>query len=143
VKGVIFGHAGDGHMHVNPLIDMSKPGWRNTVNSLLEEIVTLTRKLSGTLSGEHGDGRLRAPLLSEVWPEEEVRIFRLIKSAFDPDGILNPGVKLSLTGQRPIEDVKYDPTMPPLPAEAKRALDIVADDRSYAKFRLSLLDQRE
>ncbi|HUQ20468.1 MAG TPA: FAD-binding oxidoreductase, partial [Gemmatimonadaceae bacterium] len=143
VKGVIFGHAGDGHVHVNPLIDMSKANWRDKVDSLLEDIVTLTRKLSGTLSGEHGDGRLRAPLLSEVWPEDEVRLFRLIKSAFDPDGILNPGVKLSLTGQRPIEDVKYDPTITPLPAEAKRALDIVADDRAYAKFRLSLLDQRE
>lgn len=143
VKGVIFGHAGDGHVHVNPLIDMSKPGWRDKVNSLLEDIVTLTRKLSGTLSGEHGDGRLRAPLLSEVWPAEEVMLFRLIKSAFDPDGILNPGVKVPLTGQRPIEDVKYDPALPSIPAEAKRALDRIADERAYEKFRLSLLDERE
>jgi hypothetical protein len=105
--------------------------------------VTLTRKLSGTLSGEHGDGRLRAPLLAEVWPSEEIRLFRLIKSAFDPEGILNPGVKLPIARQRPIEDVKYDPALPELPAEAKRALDAVTDRRAYAESRLSLLDGRE
>ncbi len=142
VRGVIFGHAGDAHVHVNPLIDVSKPDWRERVEGLLEDIVTLTRKLSGTLSGEHGDGRLRAPLLAEVWPGEEIKLFRLIKSAFDPDGILNPGVKLPLGHQRPIEDVKYDPTLPDLPAEAKRALDEVADRRAYSESRLSLLDGR-
>jgi FAD/FMN-containing dehydrogenase len=143
VRGVIFGHAGDAHMHVNPLIDVSKPDWRDKVNGLLEDVVTLTRKLSGTLSGEHGDGRLRAPLLAEVWPEEEMKLFRLIKSAFDPDGILNPGVKLPLPRQRPVEDVKYDPQLAPLPAEARRALERVSDQRAYDKSRLSLLDGHE
>jgi FAD/FMN-containing dehydrogenase len=143
VRGVIFGHAGDAHVHVNPLVDVSSPDWREKVEGLLEDVVTLTRKLSGTLSGEHGDGRLRAPLLAEVWPSEEIRLFRLIKSAFDPEGILNPGVKLPIARQRPIEDVKYDPALPELPAEAKRALDAVTDRRAYAESRLSLLDGRE
>jgi len=142
VRGVIFGHAGDAHVHVKPLIDVSNPSWREKVEGLLEDVVTLTRKLSGTLSGEHGDGRLRAPLLAEVWPAEAMKLFRLIKSAFDPDGILNPGVKLPLGSQRPIEDVKYDPSLPVLPADAKRALDEVSDRRAYGESRLSLLEGR-
>ncbi len=141
VKGVIFGHAGDGHVHVNPLIDVSKPGWRATVEKILLDVVMLTSRLGGTLSGEHGDGRLRAPLLVETWPEEEIDLFNRVKVAFDPDGIFNPGVKIPLPGQKPITGVKYDPELPPLPAEARAALDLVASNRSYATPRLSFIDR--
>ena len=140
VRGVIFGHAGDAHIHVNPLIDVSRSDWREKVEGLLEDIMTLTTRLSGTLSGEHGDGRLRAPLLAEMWPPEEMKLFEMVKSCFDPEGILNPGVKIPLGGQRPIGDVKYDPALPALPAAARRALDRVADERAYATSRLSLID---
>ena len=99
---MIFGHAGDAHVHVNPLIDVSRIGWRDDVQGLLDDIVALTKRLGGTLSGEHGDGRLRAPLLGETWPTEETDLFALLKRAFDPDGILNPGVKVPLAGQRAI-----------------------------------------
>jgi FAD/FMN-containing dehydrogenase len=143
VRGVIFGHAGDAHVHVNPLVDMSVPDWRKKVEGMLEDVVTLTARLSGTLSGEHGDGRLRAPLLGEVWPEEEVKLFEMVKRCFDPDGILNPGVKISVAGQRPIEDVKYDSTLPSLLSEARIALDRVAEDRAYSTFRLSLIGSPE
>lgn len=143
VRGVIFGHAGDGHVHVNPLIDVSKADWREKVEGLLEDVVTLTSRLSGTLSGEHGDGRLRAPLLDATWPHEEVDLFAVVKKCFDPDGILNPGVKIAIAGQKPIGDVKYDPNLPPLPTVAKKALDFVAEERAYATQRLSLIDRAE
>ena len=141
VKGVIFGHAGDGHVHVNPLIDVTKADWRATVERILLDVVMLTSRLGGTLSGEHGDGRLRAPLLVETWPEEEIDLFNRVKTAFDPDGVLNPGVKIPLPGQKPITDVKYDPALPPLPDEARAALDLIAANRSYAKSRLSFIDR--
>jgi len=140
VRGVIFGHAGDAHVHVNPLIDVSKDDWRDRIQGLLDDVVSLTKRLGGTLSGEHGDGRLRAPLLAETWPKEEVDLFALLKSAFDPEGILNPGVKLPLAGQQAIADVKYDPKLPPLPSAARAALDFVAAERAYATSRLSLID---
>jgi FAD/FMN-containing dehydrogenase len=143
IRGVIFGHAGDAHVHVNPLIDVTLPDWRKKVEGLLEDIVTLTARLSGTLSGEHGDGRLRAPLMAEVWPEPEMKLFEMVKRCFDPDGILNPGVKLPLAGQRPIEDVKYDSTLPSLLSDARAALDKVADERAYSTFRLSLIGSPE
>jgi FAD/FMN-containing dehydrogenase len=143
VRGVIFGHAGDAHIHVNPLIDVSRSGWRENVEGLLAEVVALTARLGGTLSGEHGDGRLRAPLLADTWPAEEVLLFGLLKSCFDPEGILNPGVKVALPGQRAIAEVKYDPDLPPLPPGARSALDFVSTERAYATSRLSLIDRAE
>ncbi len=142
-RGVIFGHAGDAHVHVNPLVDVSRPGWRARIDAMLDEVVTLAASLGGTLSGEHGDGRLRAPLLSRVWPAAALEAFHAVKSAFDPMGILNPGVKLAQPSQPAIDDVKYDPTLGELPPRARRALDIVERDRAYARFRLDLLDTSE
>lgn len=139
VRGVIFGHAGDAHMHVNPLIDVSKPDWREKVQGLLDDVVALTAGLGGTLTGEHGDGRLRTPLLDRVWSAEAREMFALVKKTFDPAGILNPGVKVPVGNQRPLVDIKYDPALAPLPPDARRALDHVSNDRAYSELRLSLV----
>ena len=140
VRGVIFGHAGDAHIHVNPLIDVSQPDWRAKFDGILDGVVALTASLGGTLTGEHGDGRLRTPLLSRVWSDAARERFSLVKRCFDPRGILNPGVKVPLPGQRAVKDVKYDPSLPPIPAAAARALEVVERDRAYGEFRLGLLD---
>ena len=139
IRGVIFGHAGDAHMHVNPLIDVTAPDWRDKLESLLLEVVDLTARLGGTLAGEHGDGRLRTPLLPRVWDAKLIDLFALVKRAFDPLGILNPGVKVALPGQKPVADVKYDPALAPLPDRARAALDRVAAERQYATLRLDLI----
>jgi FAD/FMN-containing dehydrogenase len=143
IRGVIFGHAGDAHMHVNPLVDVSQPGWRTKVEALLSDVVDLTVRLDGTLAGEHGDGRLRTPLLEKMWSEEAIRLFSLVKTAFDPKGVLNPGVKVPLAGQKPVTDIKYDPELAPLPAEAREALDTITDKRAYSTFRLSMVPGQE
>ena len=142
IRGVLFGHAGDAHVHVNPLIDTRVAGWRERIQALLEDVLDLTARLGGTLAAEHGDGSLRAPLLDRVWPPETLALFRDVKHAFDPEGILNPGVKVPLEGQRPIGDVKYDPLLPPIPAVSRAALDRVVRDRDYSAFRLSLIPER-
>jgi FAD/FMN-containing dehydrogenase len=139
VSGVIFGHAGDAHVHVNPLIDVRQPDWREKVSGLLEDVVKLTIRLGGTLTGEHGDGRLRTPLLDRVWHKDAIRAFALIKKAFDPRNILNPGVKVPLPNQKAIGDIKYDPSLPPLPEKARKALDDMVKARAYERFRLSLI----
>jgi FAD/FMN-containing dehydrogenase len=141
IRGVIFGHAGDANVHVNPLIDVREPDWRARAEGLLDEITTLTGRLGGTLTGEHGDGRLRSPLLSRVWPAEALARFTAVKHAFDPAGILNPGVKVAAAGARPLEVVKYDPALPPLPEPARAALSHVERERAYARSRLALLDE--
>jgi FAD/FMN-containing dehydrogenase len=139
VPGVIFGHAGDAHVHVNPLVAVEESDWRDKVQGLLDDVVALTSRLGGTLTGEHGDGRLRTPLLGRVWNKEALRAFALVKKSFDPNNIFNPGVKVPLPGQKPIEEIKYDPSLPPLPAEARAALDALVKTRAYSQFRLSLI----
>ena len=139
VSGVIFGHAGDAHVHVNPLIDVRQPDWREKVSGLLEDVVKLTIRLGGTLTGEHGDGRLRTPLLDRVWHKDAIRAFALVKKAFDPSNVFNPGVKVPLPGQKAINDIKYDPALPPLPEKARVALDDLVKARAYDRFRLSLI----
>lgn len=139
IRGVIFGHAGDAHVHVNPLIDVTAADWRSKLEGLLEEIVDLTARLGGTLAGEHGDGRLRTPLLGRVWSADALELFALVKQSFDPSGILNPGVKVPLPGQRAIGDVKYDPDLAPLPAKAREALDQMTATRTWSTLRLDLI----
>ena len=143
VPGVIFGHAGDAHVHVNPLIDVRREGWRDRVAGVLADVVDLTATLGGSLSGEHGDGALRAPLLGRTTSALALELARRTKRAFDPDGLFNPGVKVSAEGQLPLGDIKYDPALPPLPSSAARVLERVERDRAYASFRLAMLEQEE
>jgi FAD/FMN-containing dehydrogenase len=142
IRGVIFGHAADAHIHVNPLVDVSRSDWRARAQRVLDETTELVGRLGGTPSGEHGDGRMRTPLLDRVWDARAREEFRRVKRGFDPSGILNPGVKVPLAGASPPLDgpVKYDPGLRPLPPAARRALERVARDRAYAEFRLAMLD---
>ncbi len=142
-RGVIFGHAGDAHAHVNVLADVGEPDWRARCERLLDEVTALVARLGGTLAGEHGDGRLRTPLLARTWSPEARALFAATKAAFDPAGILNPGVKVPIAGARPLEAVKYDPALPPLPAAARAALDLVTRERAWARHRLDLLPPTE
>ncbi|HEU0015052.1 MAG TPA: FAD-binding oxidoreductase [Longimicrobium sp.] len=107
LPAVIFGHAGDGNLHVNPLVDLTRAGWRDEAEEIVYEVARGVAELGGTMAGEHGDGRLRAPVLETVWGAEMVERFRGVKRAFDPRGILNPGVILPLPGQRPLDAIKY------------------------------------
>jgi FAD/FMN-containing dehydrogenase len=143
LRGVIFGHAGVAHAHVNPLIDVRLTDWRERAAGLLDEVVALTARLGGTLAGEHGDGRLRTPLLARVWPRETLELFALVKRAFDPTSIFNPGVKVPLPGQHALGTIKYDPALPPLPPAARAALDDVERSRAYSSPRLALLEAEQ
>lgn len=138
-RGVIFGHAGDAHAHVNALVDVTEPGWRARCERLVTEVTTLVARLGGTVAGEHGDGRLRAPLLAQVWSRDALELFAATKRAFDPLGVLNPGVKVPLPGARALEDIKYDAALAPLPETARHALDAVAREKGWARHRLDLV----
>jgi hypothetical protein len=108
---------------------------------MLDAVVSLVSSLGGTLTGEHGDGRLRTPLLDHVWPSDAIDAFRFVKTAFDPAGILNPGVKVARPSEQALADIKYDPTLPDLPPRARRVLERVEHDRAYDRFRLDLLQE--
>lgn len=138
-RGVIFGHAGDSHVHVNPLVDVRRDDWRERVERILDGVTNLAASLGGTLTGEHGDGRLRTPLMSRVWTDAARSRFAAVKEAFDPAGILNPGVKLGLPHQQPLGEIKYDPRLSPLTPRARWVLDRVERERAYSRSRFDLL----
>ena len=140
MPGVIFGHAGDAHAHVNPLVDVTRSDWRARVHGALADVCALTARLGGTLAGEHGDGRLRAPLLHHVWPVEARAAFANIKAAADPAGVFNAGCKVSQQGDEAIEIIRHDPAAPPLDPRARAALDVIERDRAWHRFRLDALE---
>jgi len=111
----MFGHAGDGHVHVNALPDTSRPGWRDAIAGLFTDAADLLVRLGGTPSGEHGDGRLRAGLVERFYGAEVVALFRDLKRTYDPLGIFNPGVILPATDWEPLADLKVGPDAAPIP----------------------------
>jgi hypothetical protein len=86
VRGVIFGHAGDANVHVNPLIDLRRSDWREHITGILDEVTALVASLGGTLTGEHGDGRIRTPLMDRVWTPDAMACFAEVKQALDRSG---------------------------------------------------------
>lgn len=111
----IFGHAGDGHVHVNALPDVTRPGWREALQALYDEVQDLLVGLGGTPSGEHGDGRLRAGALERFFGPELMGRFRDLKAAYDPQSIFNPGVILPAAEWAPLADLKVGDDAAPIP----------------------------
>lgn len=98
----VWGHAGDGNLHLQPFLDLSQIGDRQKAFRLIDEYYKLVISLGGSTTGEHGDGRLRAPYLQALYGEEMYALFQKIKQAFDPYGTLNPGVKIGVS----LDDIK-------------------------------------
>lgn len=111
IDGVIFGHAGDGHLHVNPLIDLRAPRWRAAVRTVFDEVTDVVASLGGTLSGEHGDGRIRAGTMAQIWSAPHRHAFGVVKAALDPGGRLNPGVVLPEPGADPLDGFAEGPDL--------------------------------
>ncbi len=86
-----FGHAGDGNIHVNVMVDGSNPQELEKGHKAIREIFELVVDLGGTLSGEHGIGLSKAEFMDIAFSPAELELFKSIKRAFDPNNILNPG----------------------------------------------------
>jgi FAD/FMN-containing dehydrogenase len=134
---VMFGHAGDGHIHVNLLPHVGQTGWKEAITGVMEEVTEAVIQLGGTPSGEHGDGRLRADTLVKVYGSEVVDLFRLVKHAFDPLGIFNPGVILP-SGEAPISRLKVGSGAVQLPSDVEQGLREIERGGGYGRSRLEL-----
>jgi hypothetical protein len=137
---VIFGHAGDGNVHVNVLPELDSPDWRDRIAGLFQAVSEAVMALGGTVSGEHGVGRLRASFLERQYGPVVTGLFGLVKAAFDPLGILNPGVIVP-DGVAPLTRLKFEPGAVPLPPDVARALREIEREGGYARSRMTIADQ--
>lgn len=91
IKIVNFGHAGDGNIHVNIMVDRNDAERYRQAEALVKEIFNMTLDLGGTISGEHGVGITKASYIGMEIKKHELDLMRGIKNIFDPKGLLNPG----------------------------------------------------
>ena len=102
LKIALWGHAGNANIHMQPFLDLSQVGDRQKVFKILEEYYTMVIEMGGSTSGEHSDGRLRAPFLKRLYGDDIYSVFEKVKLIFDPHGTMNPGVKIDVT----LDDIK-------------------------------------
>jgi FAD/FMN-containing dehydrogenase/Fe-S oxidoreductase len=88
---VHYAHAGSGELHLRPIINLKTEEGNQLFRTIAEEIASLVKKYDGSLSGEHGDGRLRGEFIRQMVGERNYRLFEEIKRTWDPENILNPG----------------------------------------------------
>lgn len=134
IDAVMFGHAGDGHVHVNLLPDPSQPDWLDRVQQVYARVNAALLRLGGTPAGEHGAGRLRAGMLESLLGVEAMACFRAIKQAFDPHGLFNPGVILT-DGADPFEHLKVGVSAVQLPPGCDQMLRRIEEERRWAESR--------
>jgi FAD/FMN-containing dehydrogenase/Fe-S oxidoreductase len=88
---VFHAHIGSGELHLRPILDLKDPHDVELFRQIGLDTARLIKKYRGSLSGEHGDGRLRGEFIPLVLGEENYRLLKRIKLVFDPENILNPG----------------------------------------------------
>jgi len=88
---VNFGHAGDGNIHVNIMVDLQETGMAARVEKVVDEVFRAAVLLRGSISGEHGIGTSKARYMALELDEPTISAMRRIKTTFDPHNILNPG----------------------------------------------------
>jgi len=117
---VMFGHAKDGNLHFLLNQSFERPEVVAAFEAFTEDLVDLVLEHQGTLKAEHGTGRMMAPYLRRQYGDELYEVMAEIKAAFDPQGILNPGVILNEEPTIHIQNLK---TVPAIEAEADRCVE--------------------
>jgi FAD/FMN-containing dehydrogenase/Fe-S oxidoreductase len=90
-EGGMYAHASAGCLHIRPILDLKTTRGVNALRSISEAVLTLTLRLGGAMSSEHGDGLARSEFLEQTYGRELMDAMRLLKRAADPKNILNPG----------------------------------------------------
>jgi FAD/FMN-containing dehydrogenase/Fe-S oxidoreductase len=90
-RAAFWAHASVGVLHVRPMLDPRDDGDRAALLRIAVEVADLARECGGVMSGEHGDGKVRGPLLERFYGAELMKAFAEVKGLFDPKGLLNPG----------------------------------------------------
>ncbi len=91
MSSVHYAHAGSGEIHLRPIINLKTEEGHKQFRKIAEDIATLVKKYQGSLSGEHGDGRLRGEFIRQMVGEKNYELMKEVKRIFDPENIFNPG----------------------------------------------------
>ena len=107
LSAVHYAHAGSGELHLRPILNLKDQEHRRLFRVVGTEIARLVKRYGGSLSGEHGDGRLRGEFLPLMVGDKNYALFREIKRAWDPSGVFNPG---KITDTPPMDaNLRYEP----------------------------------
>ncbi|UZR94696.1 FAD-binding and (Fe-S)-binding domain-containing protein [Chondrinema litorale] len=88
---VHYAHAGTGELHLRPILNLKTEEGNKLFRTIAEEIAKLVKKYRGSLSGEHGDGRLRGEFIKYMVGEKSYKLIETVKRSWDPENIFNPG----------------------------------------------------
>ena len=88
---VHYAHAGSGELHLRPILNLKTAEGIGLFRTIAEEIADLVKKYDGSLSGEHGDGRLRGEFIPRMLGAHNYELLKRVKQTWDPEGIFNPG----------------------------------------------------
>lgn len=89
VHASYYAHAGAGELHIEPFVNLKTAAGKRTFRSILEKTSDLVLKYNGSLSGEHGDGRLRGEFIGKVLGDKVYKLLEEVKFIFDPQGVFN------------------------------------------------------
>jgi len=110
-QAVYYAHAGAGELHLRPVLDLKSEQGRADFRRMGEASAKLVKKYRGSLSGEHGDGRVRAEFIPMMLGEENYALLKRIKRIWDPENIFNPG---KIVDSDPMDsDFRYEKNQKP------------------------------
>ncbi|MCW5754418.1 MAG: FAD-binding protein [Phycisphaeraceae bacterium] len=121
-----WAHASVGVLHVRPLLDLKNEDDLARMRDIALRTADLARELGGVMSGEHGDGRARGPLLERFYGPELMQAFRQVKAVFDPLNLFNPG---NIVDPGPLESITRNLRVHPVDAPAR-----VPSIRTYYRY---------
>lgn len=108
---VFYAHASVGELHLRPIMDLTQPEGVAKMKQMAQEVAELVKKYRGSLSGEHGDGRARAPFIETVLGKEMMPLLRQVKEIWDPAYRFNPGKIIHV---KPMDtDLRFSPSYTP------------------------------
>ncbi|RZN36326.1 MAG: FAD-binding oxidoreductase [Methanosarcinales archaeon] len=105
IISAIYGHAGSGNLHIRPMLNLNDPENIDLLPGLVDRVYDAVFRYNGTMTGEHGMGRLRTMFLEREWGKPIYDYMRQIKDMFDPQDLLNPDVMFS--DREITDDIKY------------------------------------
>lgn len=106
-QAVYYAHAGAGELHLRPILDLKKKDEVKLFRQITEDVANLVKKYNGSLSGEHGDGRVRAEFIEKMIGSHNYGLLKEVKAVFDPKNIFNPG---KIVDTAPMDEfLRYEP----------------------------------